>query len=289
MVDQSASLTSHSDLIYDVGMHQGKDTAFYLRKGFRVVAVEASPSHVDAAQKLFQQEITEQKLTIVPAAVSPQEGRVSFFINLDKDDWGTTSPDFAARNEQLGTRSQMVEVDAVRMETILSQHGVPYYMKIDIEGADTLCLKSLHQFSERPKFVSIEIDLASFAEGFDSIVQLWTLGYRDFKLVNQSLNKHMQCPNPPREGKFVSAKFDAHTSGPFGEETPGDWLDIEGVLSRYQHVIRQQRLFGASGKYYHSPLRHASKWFRKIARLEPIGWYDLHARFGDQSSGQGNG
>ena len=31
----------HADLIYDVGMHRGEDTAFYLRKGFRVVAVEA--------------------------------------------------------------------------------------------------------------------------------------------------------------------------------------------------------------------------------------------------------
>jgi FkbM family methyltransferase len=284
MVAQSPRLTPHSDLIYDVGMHQGKDTAFYLKKGFRVVAVEASPSHVKAAEELFQKEITEQRLTIVPAAVSSQEGRIPFYINLDKDDWGTISADFAARNEQLGTRNQLVEVDAVRMETILRRYGVPYYIKIDIEGADTLCLESLHEFSERPKFVSIEIDLTSFAEGFESIVQLWELGYRDFKLVNQSLNKHTQCPNPPREGLFVPARFDAHTSGPFGEETRGDWLDIEGALAKYQEVIRQQRLFGASGKYYHSPLRHISKWLRKIAGLEPIGWYDLHARFRDRKT-----
>src|SRR5258705_4089288 len=30
-------------LIYDVGAHEGQDTAFYLKKGFKVVAIEASP------------------------------------------------------------------------------------------------------------------------------------------------------------------------------------------------------------------------------------------------------
>jgi hypothetical protein len=33
----------HPDLIYDLGMHRGGDTQFYLEKGFRVVAVEANP------------------------------------------------------------------------------------------------------------------------------------------------------------------------------------------------------------------------------------------------------
>jgi hypothetical protein len=31
------------NLIYDFGMHDGADTDYYLRKGFRVVAVEADP------------------------------------------------------------------------------------------------------------------------------------------------------------------------------------------------------------------------------------------------------
>ena len=30
------------ELIYDVGMHNGDDTAYYLHRGFRVIAVEAS-------------------------------------------------------------------------------------------------------------------------------------------------------------------------------------------------------------------------------------------------------
>ena len=62
---------------------------------------------------------------------------------------------------------------------------------------------------------------------------------------------------------------------------PGRWMNVEETLQRYQQVMHQQRLLGASGKYYHTPLRHLSKWFRSIAGLEPIGWYDLHARFSE--------
>ena len=36
-------------LIIDVGMHNGDDTAFYLAKGFEVVAVEANAALVEAA------------------------------------------------------------------------------------------------------------------------------------------------------------------------------------------------------------------------------------------------
>jgi hypothetical protein len=36
-------MTKHADLIYDVGFHHGEDTAFYLKKGFRVAAFEAHP------------------------------------------------------------------------------------------------------------------------------------------------------------------------------------------------------------------------------------------------------
>jgi hypothetical protein len=59
-----------SDLIYDVGMHDGRDTAHYLRCGYRVVAVEANPELVAAAEKRFGDVIAAGRLTIVPKAVA---------------------------------------------------------------------------------------------------------------------------------------------------------------------------------------------------------------------------
>jgi hypothetical protein len=31
------------NLIYDVGMHEGEDTQFYIARGFKVVSIEANP------------------------------------------------------------------------------------------------------------------------------------------------------------------------------------------------------------------------------------------------------
>ena len=49
--------------MYDVGMHNGNDAAFYLHQGYRVVAIEADPVFVEQAKWRFAQEIREGRLT----------------------------------------------------------------------------------------------------------------------------------------------------------------------------------------------------------------------------------
>jgi phosphopantothenate synthetase len=39
------------DLVYDVGMGDGADTAYYLAKGRRVVAIDANPLAVERRRK----------------------------------------------------------------------------------------------------------------------------------------------------------------------------------------------------------------------------------------------
>lgn len=62
------------NLIIDVGMHNGQDTAFYLAKGFDVVALEANPVLVDAARIRFASEIESGQLQILPEAIAETEG-----------------------------------------------------------------------------------------------------------------------------------------------------------------------------------------------------------------------
>jgi hypothetical protein len=44
----------HADLICDVGFHRGEDTAFYLKKGFRVVAFEAHPRLAENGRPVYR-------------------------------------------------------------------------------------------------------------------------------------------------------------------------------------------------------------------------------------------
>src|SRR6266487_2691817 len=45
------------DLIYDVGMNNGDDTAYYLHQGFRVIAIDADPRSLEAAKHRFPNEL----------------------------------------------------------------------------------------------------------------------------------------------------------------------------------------------------------------------------------------
>ncbi len=48
----------HLDLIYDIGIHNGDDTAYYLSRGYRVVAVDANPLMMDAARQKFAEAVS---------------------------------------------------------------------------------------------------------------------------------------------------------------------------------------------------------------------------------------
>ena len=50
-----------------------------------------------------------------------------------------------------------------------------------------------------------------------------SLGYSQFKIINQRLNESIVLPRPAREGQYVEWRFDSlFSSGAFGEETAGD-------------------------------------------------------------------
>lgn len=263
----------NDSLIIDVGMHTGRDSEFYLAKGFEVVAVEANPELVQQARERFQNQLSSKKLTICDVAIAEHEGEVDFYLNSQKDDWGTISREFALRNEGFGTDNTLIRVQCTTFQTILRRHGVPYYLKIDIEGADMLCLHALTEFDEKPKYVSIEAGLNSFEETFTELSLLWSLGYREFKVVNQAQNEKVRCPNPPLEGTFVDYRFDGTCSGPFGEEAPGRWMSVEETFLKYRRLLKEQKYFGATGKLYKTPLHK----LYELLRREPAGWYDIHA------------
>jgi FkbM family methyltransferase len=285
------------DLIYDVGMHQGTDTEFYLRKGFRVVAVEANPELVNKVKDRRKDDVANGQLTIVELAITDRTGFTDFWIATDDDAYSSLTD----KSVPTWSGKKRIQVKCDTFDTVLQKHGIPYYLKIDIEGADLRCLKAMRGFETKPKFVSFECRLQDFESTFDGLAELWAMGYRRFKLVNQARHNELRCPNPPREGNYVETKFTGSTSGPFGEETPGEWLTIGSIIEKCLQCGKHQatRLsYETSGRICGIPmqrLHHWLKWvynsppgkmFRKgyatLMRREIGGWFDIHARYGDQ-------
>ena len=60
-----------TNLIFDMGLHKGEDTDFYLRKGFDVVAFEADPLLIKFCKLRFADYIDKGRLQIIEGAIAP--------------------------------------------------------------------------------------------------------------------------------------------------------------------------------------------------------------------------
>lgn len=211
-------------------MHNGDDTAFYLAKGFRVVSLEANPALVEAGRKRFEVAIADGRLTIVQKAIASEPGEVSFFINPRAPGWSSIYKNIAGRD---GKEIEEIRAPAVSITDLMQEHGVPYYAKIDIELADRDALLQMGRSDMRPRYVSAE------AHDISYLTYLKDMGYKRFKVVNQANYWWFNSPVPPKEGKEVPGwKFTIHSSGPFGEESPGKWTDFESAAYLYLQMKR---------------------------------------------------
>jgi len=280
--------------VFDVGLHKGEDTEFYLKKGFRVVAFEADPDLAAHCRARFADAVRDQRLVIVEGAIteaaegSAPGGTVAFYRNLDLSVWGTVVASWADRNERLGTRVRRIDVPVVDFAAELARHGIPHYLKIDIEGCDGVCLAALGRFAEKPDYLSIESDKKSFARLAAEIEALQALGYTRFAAVQQGAIQHQRPPEPPREGVAATHVFARGASGLFGRELPEAWLPAHRILARYRRIFLRYRLFGDDSWFARNALgRKLLRAAERITGRRIPGWYDTHAHLPDPETAPG--
>ena len=75
-------------LVVDIGCHRGDDTAYYLAKGFAVLAVEANPALVDVCRARFAAELADGRLALHHVCISDTVEPVTFHVNAN-DGWSS--------------------------------------------------------------------------------------------------------------------------------------------------------------------------------------------------------
>jgi FkbM family methyltransferase len=249
------------DLIFDVGASNGDDSAYYLHKGFRVVAVEASPPMHATLRERFRREIEDGRLILVAAAIASQEGEAPFWICDDEP--GRSSFDRVIASYH-GSRHHSVVVPTCSFSSLLERFGTPFYCKIDIEGCDRLCVEQMSRRA-RPSYLSLELptigSAPAEAETAWIMDRLEDLGYDRFKIISQVTYRQaaallaatkMRMPQKlslritlleqavrkyRRDEQWV---FGDESSGPFGEDTRGKWLSPQKARSLIA-IIRRNR------------------------------------------------
>lgn len=277
----------HKDLIYDVGLHKGEDTEFYLRKGFRVIAFEADPDLAQSCRERFKDFIDSGKLTIVEGAILDPDsaaGRktVQFFKSTKNSVWGTISTNWAERSAASGSPTETIEIEIVDFVAALQKYGIPHYLKVDIEGVDMVCVNALKRFRERPDFVSIESSFHSFSEIQREMNTFVELGYDAFQVIEQSAVPQQIAPTPPSEGQYAAQHFEEGCTGLFGVELGPGWQTEQATLHRYRGICFAIRVMGIVRKWkFRGSNRLRAMTAKTLARMtgeNPWGWFDTHAR-----------
>jgi len=233
----------NNNLIFDLGFLVGQDTDFYLKKGFCVVAVDANPLLIDEGKKKFSDYIASGRLVLLNVGIGRTYENLPFYVNKQLSEWSSF-------DKQIGTSRgeyYVIEVPVVPLSSVIDKYGVPYYIKIDIEGHDLMAIQSLRGMWDRPQYISVENGQAHMID------ELYEQGYRKFKFVNQANIHEIRLCKPAKEGIYIDYKFPFGASGPFGEEIDTEWLDRDAVLEQ------------------------SNSYWNKTNRDGNIdGWFDLH-------------
>jgi FkbM family methyltransferase len=259
-----------SPLIYDLGLHDGTDTAHYLEAGARVVAVDANPTMCSAAEETFRDYIRTGQLTILNRGLAEHTGQLTFWVCDDHTEWSSFHQSIASRN---GSKHHSIVVDCSPLTDVIAEFGVPDFMKIDLEGNDRICIAGLNQ-DIAPRYISIEMD---HEKGDQDIRRLAELGYRDFKVICQNNSWHQVTVR----NVWIYEKLRAYGlaarvfrrlcsplakvlyginvggSGPWGEKTPGSWHSSDHALAVWRSLHELDKRSDTPGVGW---------------------WFDVHAR-----------
>ena len=224
-------------------MYDGTDTAYYLECGYRVVAVEANPMLVERAREKFAPQLASGKLVCVNVAIAARAEPVELTVSGDDLGSSSTVSGKVAHRRPIGS----IVVQGMTMQELFAQHGVPHYMKIDIEGADRLCVLGLTP-EARPDYMSFEV-----GDDVEELIQhAQSVGLTRFKIINQvclrelanersfsdravlRLMRYLGYAQPHlirRDGRFFSAGL---CSGPVPWKTDGRWHTGAETISRWR-------------------------------------------------------
>ena len=165
--------------MFDVGAHVGNRVASFRRLGARVVAIEPQRAMVRTLRLLYGR---DRSVTIEPVAVGGQAGRARMLINSDNPTVSSVSSAFVeaahgAPGWETQRWSESADVEVTTLDTLVARHGVPAFIKLDVEGFEAEALSGLSQPVRALsfEFTTIQPDVA-----LACIEQCVAMGYTRF-------------------------------------------------------------------------------------------------------------
>jgi FkbM family methyltransferase len=138
--------TNKDHTLVDVGSHKGRSVRPFVQNGWRVIAFEPEPENFSEFSTAYE---SNPNVTCIPKAVSDISGqKLPFYVSSEHPGIHTLQPFHP-------THKYALTVETVRLDEMLAQLNIDdvTVLKIDIEGADFLALKSFDFEKFHPEVV----------------------------------------------------------------------------------------------------------------------------------------
>jgi len=146
------------DLVFDIGANAGDHSEIFADLGAKVIAVEPNPECCKVLHKLSRR----SPVTVEQCAVGDSVGTIRLHLSAEST-LSTVSERWVEKTKEIPSLSRTkwlnsIEVPVTTLDVLAERHGIPRYVKIDVEGYEEQVLSGLSFFSD---FLSFEFHILS--------------------------------------------------------------------------------------------------------------------------------
>ena len=167
-------------LVFDIGANIGNWALANLEKAGQIISVEASPK---TFQKLTETCRPYLKITCLNYAVCDSKDEEIVFYEAAFDSISTLNKDWLASDTSrfVNTPYSEIRCKPISLDKLIETYGLPELIKIDVEGAEDIVLKSL---STKCTMVCFEWASEMNTVTYKCLDYLVNLGYTKFAIQN---------------------------------------------------------------------------------------------------------